>query len=432
MPRSRFARAIISIYHYAGEAPLTALAQLNAVMTSARCLDYAARLRDYGLSLPPGLALAFAEQAGIGAADLRLLVLPSLRDAGVVSFTYSGAELSSIEEYVGLRKPILEQLVDVFEVLGPSDVEYAAVRSVQLASYAPLAKSDHLNSLVRQAGHTDEQALRGLQLVQATGAVQQVRSLPLGEHVVYNPSVWGSQVVGDIASFLHHLPSVERDALLGVVEQASVRPGLSVPSAGPVDPAVLTAARKVGLVDSATVKSTAGAGASQTYLFSPLTEASEARLRTTEALHERKLFTAHIMFGTERAVLQGGRIHSPVVLVQALLNKGYVGPAPNIASDYHLVEARGIVEVKRTPDGPLLRLVKRDIVEDALGWIKDTYGGPEAVGEFDAALLRSPTTFTAPEQDRKWLPDAGAAREVSEASILRLRDQAAKATHDPF
>ncbi len=89
------------------------------------------------------------------------------------------------------------------------------------------------------------------------------------------------------------------------------------------------------------------------------------------------------------------------------------------------------MRVEQTRRGPLLRLVKEEIVEDALGWISSTYGSGEG-GELDAALLRAPKSFLTPEQDRKLLPDSGAARELSEASILRLREEAARVSHDPF
>ncbi len=187
MSRARQARAILSLYQYARDAPATVLAKIDSAMTAAVCLDYAARLRDYGTSLTPGLAKSFAEQAGIGATDLRLRILPLLRQAGVVEYTYTAGELTHIEEYVGLGKSVLDQLVDLFESLTPSSGEYATVSAVQLASYAPLTTANHLDSLVRLAGHSDEEAKNGLLVARAAGAVQRVASPELREEVVYNP-----------------------------------------------------------------------------------------------------------------------------------------------------------------------------------------------------------------------------------------------------
>jgi len=114
------------------------------------------------------------------------------------------------------------------------------------------------------------------------------------------------------------------------------------------------------------------------------------------------------------------------VLVEALLRKGWVGPASNIESDYHLLEAAGIVQVEEVAGGrALLKLVKREIVEGGLGWLRQTVGGDGA----DAVpkLLRAPGAFVTPERDRASLPDAAAADELTRATVLRLREEAQRA-----
>jgi len=122
-----------------------------------------------------------------------------------------------------------------------------------------------------------------------------------------------------------------------IFEQASTRPGLALDQLT-ASSSIMNGARKVGLVQAATVKSSRG-GRNRTYLFSPLIQAADDVLLTTEALHLRKLFVAHILFGQEQAIAGWGRIRDPTVLVRALLNRGQVGPATNISTDYHLVEA---------------------------------------------------------------------------------------------
>lgn len=128
-------------------------------------------------------------------------------------------------------------------------------------------------------------------------------------------------------------------------------PGLVMSSYASLQPGILSSARKVGLVQAATVKSSVAAG-QQTYVFSPLMESEDDKLQTTEVLHRRKMFVAHILYGHEKAIASRGRIYDPRVLVRALLNRGSVGPASNIASDYHLLEANGIVAVRPADHAP--------------------------------------------------------------------------------
>ena len=93
--------------------------------------------------------------------------------------------------------------------------------------------------------------------------------------------------------------------------------------------------------------------------FSPLLESEDDKALTTEALHQRKMFVAHILFGVEKARFGLGRIAHPTALVRRLSERGYVGPATNIGTDYHLLEAQGIVSVQAQDDGrAFLRMVK--------------------------------------------------------------------------
>ena len=250
-----------------------------------------------------------------------------------------------------------------------------------------------------------------------------MKSADLGEYVIYNPNVWSAHHIS-IAAFLRGLPPAERDSLLGLCEQAADSPGLVVSSYGSFKPAMLSSARKVGLVQAATVKSSVASG-EQTYVFSPLMETEDDKLQTTEVLHQRKLFVSHILYGHEKAVAGRGRIYDPRVLVRALLRNGSVGPASNIASDYHLLEARGIVAVRPSEGRPgraYLELVKEEIVE-VVRWIEASLGAAAASGACaDLSALKPPTVWTSPEADRAHQPDSGAANELAESAILRLRE----------
>lgn len=178
-------------------------------------------------------------------------------------------------------------------------------------------------------------------------------------------------------------------------------------------------------MQAATVKSSVGTAGSQTYVFSPILESEDDKLQTTEVLHHRKLFVAHILYGHEKATLDRGRIYDPTVLVRSLLRKGTVGPASNIASDYHLLEANGIVSVRSADEAPgraYLDLVKREIVEGGLGWLEASRGIGSSGSEADLGALTPPNVWSSPEADRANQPDTGASVEIAESAILRLRE----------
>jgi hypothetical protein len=211
-------------------------------------------------------------------------------------------------------------------------------------------------------------------------------------------------------------------------EQVLSRPGISISSLL-ASPAVIRSARSAGLIQAATVHSSTGGQI--TYAFSPLFEAEDNKCSTTEALHHRKLFTAHILFGHEKAKAGRGRIGDPAVLVNAMIQRGRVGPATNISTDYQLLEAAGIVAVEPVGDRAFLRLVKPEIAEAALSWIRRI---TDSTGTEQLRLTQSPSSFTTPETAREDLNDSGEANEILIASVHELRKEMQRAARrdDPW
>jgi hypothetical protein len=268
--------------------------------------------------------------------------------------------------------------------------------------------------LVRR-GLSEESAADALKWTLATRLNLAVTSAELNESVIFSPNVWGTKQVG-LATFLAGLPSGEREALLGMAQQVLGAPGLHIARLQ-APQTIIRSAMSVGLIQGATVQSKTGAGS--TYVFSPLLEAEDDLVSTTEALHLRKLFVAHIMFGHERASVGGGRIGSPAVLVDALVRRRRIGPASNIGTDYHLLEMAGVVAVDTSEGRPYLELVKPEIAEAGLEWIRritDTSGG------MTTSLSRTPAQFVEPE-DMRATSDDGAANEILAASVNELRKE---------
>jgi hypothetical protein len=165
-------------------------------------------------------------------------------------------------------------------------------------------------------------------------------------------------------------------------------------------------------------------------------QAADDGLATTEALHLRKLFVAHILFGHEQATLEGGQIRDPTILVNRLLERGWVGPATNIGTDYHLLEASGVVRVEPYGDTgrAFLRLLKGEIVAGGLDWLRAGFGSIPGAGSDSLPLRQTPGSFVNPEADRASLPDEAATNEIMVATVLALREEAQRAARadSPF
>ena len=401
-------------------------AQLGGVLAAAKAMDFAVRLKGHPTNLTPKLVDQFAELAGISHFELVNVHLPILKSADVVDYTVTAdGQVTSLEDFVSLTAPMLFQALTVLDKMHPKPVERAVLHCVEIASWAPLTRADHLQQITRR-GYDDETAADALRISLALGANRKVPSAQLREDVVFNPNVWSSGQE-DVAKFLRGLPTSERDALLGLCEQASHRPGLALPNYSSFSPSIMASATKVGLIQAATVKSTAAHSAGeQTYVFSPVLETIDNSSETTEALHHRKLFVAHILYGVEKASSGLGRITMPIKLVKALANRGEVGPATNISTDYHLLEAHGIVTVRDAGHGrSYLEAVKPEIIKDGLGWLEAASGksSPDTrSAETILGRLRPPESFATPEASRIQSGDLGESDEITSSAVLKLRE----------
>ena len=200
--RRRLGRAAVFV-HMAddGQIPLTTAVEIEPLLLAGRAMDFAARLKDFKASqLTPEVVEDFAKMAGVGSVSLLTHVLTALKEADVVDFTTSNDGLVGIEEYVGVTGSLVEQAYRVLMGLNPTDAELALLHSVELASWAPLSESDHLDELARR-GFVDEIALHGYKLALSVGVNSRVPSPDLREDVVFNPYVWGSGQIS-IAKFL--------------------------------------------------------------------------------------------------------------------------------------------------------------------------------------------------------------------------------------
>lgn len=426
----RLGRAVVFVHQHDHKItdPLVR-AEVEVLLLTGKAMDFAARLRGHErfVVLTHQLVLEYAKHAGLGVRELTNTVLPALKQAGLVEYRLdSFGQISDLEEYVGVSATVTEQTVALLNVLKPQRTDLAFLHSVEIGAIAPLAESQHLDEIIKR-GFTDVEAEEALRLARAIGLNLDAPSTDLNQSVVYSPYVWGTKQLS-LAHFLAGLPPNERGALLGMSEQVLETPGLHIAKLN-ASPALIRSAQNAGLIQAATVQS--ATGKSSTYAFSPLLEAEDNMVTTTEAFHLRKLFVAHILFGHERAVAGRGNIQSPTVLVNALVTRGRVGPATNIGTDYHLLEAAGVVAVEPgSGDRAFLKLVKPEIARAGLEWIRRI---TDTSGTADLALNQRPARFIKPEDGRTSESD-GAAHEIMVASIHELRKEMQRAARreDPW
>ncbi len=425
MDHNQIGRAVIRLYHHARTLPISLeTVMLGTTIKAGRYMEFAERIRRRGSELSHDQITTFARLVGLDESDLRLVALPILKRAGVLDYSTIDGQIS-IEEYVGVSAPLLNQVASTWEELRPSVTERCALESIELATAAPLAETDHYAAL-EIMGFSVEMRTEALTALQAIGMVQR---MPMaGEYIIYNEYVWGNGVV-PIARFLASLPANEREILTSISANVINRPGISLTQFYDVDSRMISSARKIGFLDATRVVTRTG---NETFFaFSPTLEKG-LPITSTDVLHERKLFVAHILFGHRNAPSAYGRINQPLVLVRALLRNGEVGPATAISSDYPLLESHGIVKVKASSISgrAYLSLVKPDVVEESLPLLEAALGDTSETSTSQSiGSLWLPGSFRGPEDDRRNLrPPSEASGELFKSAIMKLREEAQKVT----
>lgn len=429
MEATRLGRTILRTYLHAKDMPTSAaLTFVGASVKAGRTIEFANRIRRQK-TLDHGRVCEFARFCGLDATDLILVALPTLKKCGIVDYRTEGAQVTHLEEYVGISAPLLQQTAAVWNEFSPPDEERCAIESVDLAAHSPLLLSDH-EAALEAMGFGREERSRALAALDALQLINRAKVADLPEEIIYNEYIWGDAAV-PVARYLKSVGGDERQVLTELSAKVMHHPGVPLGhvSSG-VDTEMLRAAQKVGFLDAPRVVTRDNR--EQQFLFSPTLEGELAQRNSTDALHERKLFVAHILFGHHFARPGRGRIQDPLVLVRALLNRGEVGPASAIASDYPLLESFGIVRVRASSSSgrAYLQLVKRDVVEDGLELLRAALGTDDDGGDAEAGLseLWLPGSFIEPERERQKSPSLrpGPAKDLFDAGIERVREEVAR------
>lgn len=411
-------RAVLRAYLNLRERPSSpARAVFDATMRTGAAILLAERIRRYG-SLSYRVMRGFAEASGITESDLRLVLMPLLRSEGLIDYATPGTEPDEITEQVGVAAPLLEQCDALWEACGPALKESTAIQCAELGAVAPMARSDHQGAL-EAAGFAEAMHADAIVAAEGAGLLYRQPSSVLGEDVLFSPYVWSTEAV-DVAEFIGRLPVNERELLMKVSEKTLQRPGLSEEDLG-VSDSLLRGARRVGLIDATRVQTTHAA--EHSFVFSPMLERQLA-VGSTEVTHQRKLFTAHILYGHRYGRPGTGRIDDPLALVGALVRNGTIAPSTAAATDYLLLEAAGIVRVEKTGNLGRLYLVKDEVARDSLDLLRLAVGGDE-FGPHGEVHLPGSKAFITPERDRAALPaiQPGAEAEALHSSVEYLREE---------
>jgi len=148
---------------------------LETLILAGKSMDFVSRVHGFGTGLTPAAIEIFANRAGLGRQALHNVVLPALKASDVADYTLVDGQVAGINEYLGVTGNLIEQSYRVLMQLRPSRAELAVLHSVEVASYAPLTETQHLDQLVRRA-FTEEEAKTGYNLALSAGLNKRIKN----------------------------------------------------------------------------------------------------------------------------------------------------------------------------------------------------------------------------------------------------------------
>lgn len=395
--------------------PILEAARIGVLLSSVRAL---------GAIAQPQLE-TYRKLAGLRTKALATAV-PSLESRGAVRIG------GSLHEVTGTFECLLPTASDVLRVVGEL-VQSAvvvpramcAIVVLDLTSAIPTPR-EALMTRISAFGFGELDIDGAMQDLINFGILQQTRETELGSAVLYNPKVCTQPDV-DLFKALSALNPAERQQAQDAIEHATRRPGMPFPSS--LSRQVIDVLTKLGILDLSGIMVRGGAKqatfptAPQLWgRFAVLGEAEQTR----DVLNDAKLFLSSLRYGQLGSEKRRGQIDDISILLDRLINRGYVGSATAIGEDYPLPMTQGIVSVVPDPQKPgqyYLNLEKEDVAEAVRDVLSENHSiVPDSTVPY-AKALEKVAAYESPDAVRVRTRVSPGLLASQEALMFQLRSQ---------
>ncbi len=301
-----------------------------------------------------------------------IAVIADLESLGGVAVDWdtSNAEkqITGIQSLCSTKAEVFETTAKFFRSRNPSRTAEASLQVLDMTLHMPARESDvltHLHGCKIDDG-TAKIAIRDLVTFQLVNRTQETEN---GESLIYNPYSF-SKNASDIYKALNSLSAKAKEQAMAILEHVKNHPGVPFPPH--LDSKVIALLAKTGIVDVSGVKVKGGATNREfptaPYVWGALSTAVGGLQLSSDLIDDSKLLLNSLRYGEYYSRSNRGRIQDPAVLINALIQRGQVGPATAIGEDYPLPLARGIVgiaESRMYPGRYFMELRKNDVAEAA-------------------------------------------------------------------
>ena len=366
---------------------------------------------------------SLAAQEGITFPGLTNDLLPWLENAGLCQLTRdANGDIEEVTSLILAYGDLLGAVADFYESRNPANEDRACLTVLGQANDLPRAESVIRQSVANSFG--EETASAALQLAKAYNIVSTATSD--SDPLLYAPKVW-TGLDSKASRALSPLGNTDREILLHLVNR--VRHNQGYPESLIRDEANQNGAgylvdMAIGIALMNKTELYMADGAKRAFLTTPHFYSDLADEFGEDMCDRVKIFLDSIRNGQYFGSRTTGRIFDPELLLKALLNRGQVGPATAIGTDYIVAEKAGIIRVQPAVPGsrPIMRIGQEDTVRKVLEVVSSGTVEPGTT-PMRANHLSDGTHFRSIEQGRAELGGvSGELAELEHEVIKSLRE----------
>lgn len=365
----------------------------------------------------------FAAEEGIDFHELTTELLPWLETAGLCRLTLdTRGTVKEVSSLVLAYQDLLSAVSDFYESRSPSDEDRGCLLVLEEATELP--KPESIIRHVVASAYGEEVANTSLQLAKAYGIVSSSGSP--SDALLYAPRVWAG-LHPKASRALAPLDKTDRDVLVHIMSQVRLSQGypetiVRREAAENGANHLLDMAIGIGLVNRTELYM--ASGDKRAFLTTPHLY-SDLEVEFGEDMCDRvKIFLDSIRNGQYFGMAATGRIFDPELLLRALIDRGEIGPATAISTDYIVAEKAGIIRVQRAANDNMayMELGQEDTVRKVLEIVSSGTVEPGAPG-MGANHMMDGTGFSSIEEGRAELGGvSGELAELEHEIIKSLRE----------
>jgi hypothetical protein len=316
-------------------------------------------------------------------------VLDTLQQNHLVERSQAGVEV------LGLTTgAILQQTSSIFRSLNPKAEEIGAIELAEACSAGPqdrTALSEELSDSLRlSVGRTNEL----LEAAETIGFTD-YEDIDSSQRVYFNGNLFRRENVAKIQAVLASVKPEQRSLITEAEELLRSQGCVDVDNIQQIlGPELFRKLQSIGMFDVNVVRN---ANESAGFVTRPSAFTKFGEGAVSDAFDLAKAFVACLSYGIHRSHSGRGRITMIERLLRRLIEGNWVGPATAIGEDYKILEARGVIQVRRTGGRFSMLLRKKDVGELALKVLTEGDASEQSLQNFPGAAV---TEYVAPEEGR--------------------------------